>query len=117
MNLAHHFPPQNQKSVFSNIISCCMHSDSRKSQTARLPVGHGPLSDLDGAELLVVGAGQAEAALLPMTPRAARAEPVRRRGQRGRAGARLVQHRDLHAVGLERLLVHKLVILQVRWRK
>lgn len=46
------------------------------------PVGHGPLSDLDGAELLVVGARQAEAALLPVAPRAASAEAVRRRGQR-----------------------------------
>lgn len=75
-----------------------MHTDRRKSRTVRLPVGHWPLSYLYGAELLVVCAGQAEAALLPVAPRAARAESVRGRGQRGRTGARLVHHRDLHAV-------------------
>lgn len=58
----------------------------RDRQTERLPVGHWPLSYLYGAELLVVCAGQAETALLPVASRAARAEAMRRRGQRGRAG-------------------------------
>lgn len=35
---------------------------------AMLPVDHWPLSDLNGAELLVVCAWQAEAALLPVAP-------------------------------------------------
>lgn len=83
----------------------------RNTDWDRLPVGHGPLSYLYGAELLVVCAWQAEAAFLPVASTAARAEPVRRGGQRGRTRARLFQHRDLHTVRLKRRLVHKLVIL------
>lgn len=82
------------------------------SKTYRLPVGNRPLSYLYGAELLVVCAWQAEAALLPVASGAARAETVRRRGQRRGSGARLVHHGNFHAVGLKRLLVHKLMILQ-----
>lgn len=37
----------------------------------RLPVDHWPLSDLYGAEFLVVCAWQVETALLPVAPRAA----------------------------------------------
>lgn len=77
-----------------------------------LPVGHWPLSNLDGAQLLVVCAGEAEAALLPVAPGAARAQAVRGRRDGGGPRTRLVNHGDLHAVGLEGLLVHKLVVLQ-----
>lgn len=94
-------------------LMCVKRSRDKAEKPGRLPVGQWPLSYLYGAELLVVCAGQAEAALLPVAPGAARAEAVRRRGQRGGTRARLVHHGDLHAVGLERLLVHKLVIL--RW--
>lgn len=76
-----------------------------------LPVGHWPLSDLDGAQLLVVCAGEAEAVLLPVAPGAARAQAVRGRRDGGGPRTRLVYHRDLHAVCLEGLLVHKLVVL------
>lgn len=53
----------------------------------RLPVGHWSLSYLYGTELLVVCAGEAEAALLPVASRAARAEAVWRRGHGRGAGA------------------------------
>ena len=55
--------------------------------------------------------GQAEA-LPAAAARAAGREAVRRRGQGGRAGARFVHHGELHAVGLVRLLVYKLVVLE-----
>lgn len=82
------------------------------SQRDDIPVSHWPLSYLYGAELLVICAGQAEAALLSMASRAAWAQAVRRRGHGGGPGARLVHYGDLHAVCLKGLLVHKLVILE-----
>lgn len=84
----------------------------KKEKSVRLPVHHWPLSYLYSAKFLVVCAGQVEAALLLVASRAARAEAMWRRRQRGGAGAWLVDCRDLHAVGLKGLLIHKLVILR-----
>lgn len=81
-----------------------------------LPVDNWPLPYLDGAQLLVVCAWEAEAVLLPVAPGTAWAQAVRGWRDRGGPWTRLVNHWDLHAVCLEGLLVHKLVVLH-NWEK
>lgn len=79
--------------------------------SVRLPVDHRPLSDLDGGKLLVVTVGQT-GALLPVSSGAAgrQAGGRRRQGRGSRSG--FVHHGYLHTVGLESLLVNKLMILE-----
>lgn len=71
------------ESAFS--LSPYIERNIKEQSGQALPVGHRSLSDLDGAQLLVVCAGQAEAALLPVASGAARAKALWRRGQGGGA--------------------------------
>lgn len=50
------------------IIQSVLYGQTKAEKMVTLPVDHWPLSDLYGAELLVVCAWQAEAALLPVAP-------------------------------------------------